>query len=128
MKRYGHPPLPQQPDCSTQAVFNVLLGERYKIVTNEVKDYFRAIRKASGAPSEIQKKVIGDEEPIKDRPADYIEPGTRRPKRSRGHLYTKEDVLSTPRSRLRPRSSSRRGWHRSRPNLFEQSQKDHPMG
>ena len=41
----GHPPLvtPTSQIVGTQAVFNVLLGERYKIATNEVKDYFRGL-------------------------------------------------------------------------------------
>lgn len=132
----GHPPLvtPSSQIVGTQAVFNVLLGERYKIVTNEVKDYFRGLYGKPPAPvdPEIQKKVIGDEEPIKDRPADHIEPGYQKAKEELGHLYTKEeDVLSyalfPPQAKkfLQERLAARTGVDQ---NLLEQSQKDHPMG
>jgi oxaloacetate decarboxylase alpha subunit len=95
----GHPPLvtPTSQIVGTQAVFNVLLGERYKIATNEVKDYFRGLYGRPPAPvnPEIQRKVIGDEKPITDRPADHIEPGLAKAKQELGALYTKEeDVLS----------------------------------
>lgn len=132
----GHPPLvtPSSQIVGTQAVFNVLLGERYKIVTNEVKDYFRGLYGKPPAPvdPEIQKKVIGDEEPIKDRPADHIAPGYQKAKEELGHLYTKEeDVLSyalfPPQAKkfLQERLAARTGVDQ---NLLEQSQKDHPMG
>ncbi len=110
------------------------MGERYKIVTNEVKDYFRGLYGKPPAPvdPEIQKKVIGDEEPIKDRPADHIEPGYQKAKEELGHLYTKEeDVLSyalfPPQAKkfLQERLAARTGVDQ---NLLEQSQKDHPMG
>ncbi len=41
----GHPPLvtPSSQIVGTQSVLNVLTGERYKMVTNEVKDYFRGL-------------------------------------------------------------------------------------
>ena len=111
----GHPPLvtPSSQIVGTQAVFNVLLGERYKIVTNEVKDYFRGLYGKPPAPvdPEIQKKVIGDEEPIKDRPADHIAPGYQKAKEELGALYTKEeDVLSYALFPPQAKKFLRRGW------------------
>ncbi len=74
----GHPPLvtPSSQIVGIQAVMNVLLGERYKSVTKEVKDYVRGLYGKSPGPikREIMTKIIGDEEPITVRPADLIEP------------------------------------------------------
>jgi oxaloacetate decarboxylase alpha subunit len=60
----------------TQAVMNVLSGERYKIVPNEVQDYVRG--KYGRSPVPIKKKfikmILGNEKPIDHRPADDIEP------------------------------------------------------
>lgn len=75
----GEPPLvtPSSQIVGTQAVMNVLTGERYKVVPAETKDMFLGKYGKSTLPfnPEIQKKVIGDETPITCRPADLIEPG-----------------------------------------------------
>lgn len=72
----GFPPLvtPTSQIVGSQAVLNVLLGERYKMATNEVKAYFRGEYGQSPAPvnEEIKHKVIGDAEVITCRPADKI--------------------------------------------------------
>jgi len=77
-KDLGYPPLvtPTSQIVGTQAVMNVLAGERYKIVPNEVKDYIRGFYGRSPAPidSAFMKKILGDEKPIDFRPADKIEP------------------------------------------------------
>ncbi|WP_214083953.1 sodium-extruding oxaloacetate decarboxylase subunit alpha [Methanoculleus sp.] len=75
----GYPPLvtPTSQIVGTQAVFNVLMdGERYRNVTKEVKDYVRGLYGRSPAPigPEIQKTIIGDEEPVTVRPADLLAP------------------------------------------------------
>jgi pyruvate carboxylase subunit B len=74
----GYPPLvtPSSQVVGTQAVMNVLLGERYKAVPQEVKDYVKGLYGKSPAPvrEEIRRKIIGDEEPITCRPADLIKP------------------------------------------------------
>jgi pyruvate carboxylase subunit B len=75
----GYPPLvtPTSQIVGTQAVMNVLLGgERYRNVTNEVKDYVRGLYGKSPAPisDEIRKLIIGDEPVITVRPADLLEP------------------------------------------------------
>ena len=75
----GEPPLvtPSSQIVGTQAVMNVLTGERYKVVPAETKDLFLGKYGKTTLPvnPEIQKKVIGDEEPITCRPADLLEPG-----------------------------------------------------
>jgi len=72
----GYPPLvtPTSQIVGSQALLNVLLGERYKMATNEVKAYFRGEYGAPPAPmnKEVQHKVIGDAEVITCRPADLI--------------------------------------------------------
>ena len=77
-KDLGYPPLvtPMSQMVGTQALFNVLTGERYKLVPKEIKDYVRGNYGKSPAPisDEFRKKIIGDEEVITVRPADLIEP------------------------------------------------------
>ena len=74
----GYPPLvtPSSQIVGTQAVLNVLMGERYKMVPKETKDIVRGMYGQTPVPisEEIRKKIIGDEEPITCRPADLIEP------------------------------------------------------
>ena len=76
-KDLGEPPLvtPSSQIVGTQAVFNVLMGERYKMATKETKDILSGKYGATVKPfnEEIQKKVIGeDAEVITCRPADLI--------------------------------------------------------
>lgn len=77
-KDLGDPPLvtPSSQIVGTQAVFNVLIGERYKMATKETKAVLSGEYGQTANPfdKEIQKKVIGDKEPITCRPADLIEP------------------------------------------------------
>jgi oxaloacetate decarboxylase alpha subunit len=77
-KDFGYPPLvtPTSQIVGTQAVMNVLAGERYKMITKESKallkgEYGQTVKPVN---PEVQKKAIGDEEPITCRPADLIEP------------------------------------------------------
>lgn len=77
-KDFGEPPLvtPSSQIVGTQAVLNVLSGERYKMVTKESKailsgEYGRTVKPFN---PEVQKKVIGDKEPITCRPADLLKP------------------------------------------------------
>lgn len=74
----GYPPLvtPTSQIVGTQAVLNVLLGERYKRVTEEVKRYCLGYYGKPPAPikEEVLRKIIGDEKPIDVRPADLLEP------------------------------------------------------
>lgn len=75
-KDLGYPPLvtPTSQIVGTQAVINVLAGQRYKTITNEVKLYCQG--KYGAAPGKIspslRKKAIGHTEVIEGRPADLI--------------------------------------------------------
>ncbi|HEY8909740.1 MAG TPA: acetyl-CoA carboxylase biotin carboxyl carrier protein [Desulfosporosinus sp.] len=95
----GYPPLvtPTSQIVGTQAVLNVLSGARYKLVPGEVKAYVRGLYGRPPAPMdpEIQKKIIGDEEPLTVRPADILEPGLAKAEReSSGLARSREDILS----------------------------------
>ena len=77
-KDAGYPPLvtPTSQIVGTQAVFNVITGERYKMVTKEFKGIIEGKYGTTPMPidPEFRKQIIGDEEPITCRPADLIEP------------------------------------------------------
>ncbi|MBO5199308.1 MAG: oxaloacetate decarboxylase subunit alpha [Lachnospiraceae bacterium] len=77
-KDFGEPPLvtPSSQIVGTQAVLNVLMGERYKMVTKESKDILSGKYGQTAKPfdKEVQKKCIGDTKPITCRPADLLEP------------------------------------------------------
>ncbi|MBC7226893.1 MAG: pyruvate/oxaloacetate carboxyltransferase [Thermoflexales bacterium] len=95
----GYPPLvtPSSQIVGTQATLNVVLGERYKIVPEEVKNYVRGFYGRPPAPidPEVKQLVIGDEEPIDCRPADLLPPGMPKAWEEIGHLArSEEDVIS----------------------------------
>lgn len=95
----GFPPLvtPISQMVGTQAVFNVITGERYKMIPKEIKEYVRGLYGSSPAPikDEIKKKIIGDEKVITQRPADLIKPQMEIYKKEIVDLATSlEDVLS----------------------------------
>ncbi|MFQ6101550.1 MAG: pyruvate/oxaloacetate carboxyltransferase [Anaerolineae bacterium] len=95
----GYPPLvtPSSQIVGTQATLNVILGERYKAIPQEVKNYVKGMYGRPPAPidPEIKNKVLGDEEPIDCRPADLIPPGLEQARAEIGDLaQSEEDVLS----------------------------------
>ncbi|MGB4695776.1 MAG: oxaloacetate decarboxylase subunit alpha [Bacilli bacterium] len=95
----GYPPLvtPLSQMVGTQAVMNVLSGERYKLVPGEVKEYLRGYYGTSPAPvdPEVKAKIIGSEPTIDYRPADDLEPQFEKLKEKyRDLAETDEDVLS----------------------------------
>ena len=100
-KDYGEPPLvtPSSQIVGTQAVLNVLQGERYKMITKESKkvlagEFGRTVKPFN---KEVQKKAIGDTEPITCRPADLIKPQLEGFKKSpvvQKYKQQDEDVLS----------------------------------
>lgn len=98
-KDLGYPPLvtPTSQIVGTQAFFNVLAGERYKTITNEVKLYLQGrYGKAPGAICEqLRKQAIGQEEVIDVRPADLLSPELARLRADIGDLArSEEDVLT----------------------------------
>ena len=95
----GYPPLvtPSSQIVGTQATLNVLLGERYGVIPEEVRQYVRGFYGRPPAPidPEVQRLAIGTEEPIDCRPADLLTPGMERArKESAGLARDEEDVIS----------------------------------
>lgn len=96
---FGYVPLvtPSSQIVGTQAVLNVLAGERYKMVSKESKDMVRGKYGSTPVPikKEVIKKIIGDEKPITCRPADLLQPELKTLEKEMA-MYKKqdEDVLS----------------------------------
>jgi pyruvate carboxylase subunit B len=97
----GYPPLvtPTSQIVGTQAVLNVLMGERYKVVPKEVKDYVKGLYGRTPAPisREIITKILGDEKPITCRPADLLPPELERVTKEAqalGIVKKPEDILT----------------------------------
>ena len=96
---FGEPPLvtPSSQIVGTQAVLNVLQGERYKMVTKESKKVLAGEFGQTIKPfnAEVQKKAIGDVKPITCRPADLIEPQLDKFRKECAEwMEQEEDVLS----------------------------------
>ena len=96
----GWPPLvtPTSQIVGTQAVLNVLFG-RYKQITQGVKDYIRGLygRPPAEINPELKRLVLGDEEPITERPGSLLKPGLeecRKKLEELGYLHKEEDVLT----------------------------------
>ncbi len=95
----GYPPLvtPSSQIVGTQAVFNVILGERYKNVTKEFKGVVRGEygKTPVAIDPEFVKKIIGDEKPIDYRPADALKPELEELRaKIANYIEQDEDVLS----------------------------------
>ena len=95
----GYPPLvtPTSQIVGTQAVYNVLMGERYKTVTKEFKGLVRGDYGKTPVPikPEFVKKIIGDEKQITCRPADLLKPELETLRAQLGDkAHQDEDVLS----------------------------------
>ena len=98
-KDFGYPPLvtPTSQIVGSQAVLNVVSGERYKMFPKESKGLLRGEYGALPAPvnEEVRKKAIGDEEIITCRPADLLEPELEKYREEiKDHMEKEEDVLS----------------------------------
>ena len=98
-KELGYPPLvtPTSQIVGTQAVLNVITGERYKTITNEVKHYLQG--RYGSPPGEVSPQVrhmaIGNEEVIDCRPADLLKPEMDALRQEVGDLArSEEDVLT----------------------------------
>ncbi len=95
----GYPPLvtPSSQIVGTQAVLNVMAGERYKMVTKEFKGVVKGEYGKTPMPIDpaFTKKIIGDEEPITCRPADKLAPELDELRaKIAGYIEQDEDVLS----------------------------------
>ena len=100
-KDCGYPPLvtPSSQIVGTQAVLNVIMGERYKMVTKETNDLFAGKYGKLPMPinEDVAKKVLGDAERITYRPADDLKPEYEEVKKKvieMGYYEKEEDVLS----------------------------------
>src|SRR6202165_6103139 len=96
----GYPPLvaPIRQMIATQAVYNVIEGDRYATVTQELKDYLQGLygRPPVPADHELRRLVLGREEPITIRPADLLEPqveNSRRQVKKLGFEPSDDNVL-----------------------------------
>ena len=95
----GFPPLvtPSSQIVGTQAVLNVIMGERYKMVTKETKGIVRGEYGKTPVPikEEFVKKIIGDEKRITCRPADMLKPELPKLREEiKEYIEQDEDVLS----------------------------------
>ena len=97
----GYPPLvtPTSQIVGTQALMNVIHGERYKVITKEVKDYVKGLYGRPPGPikEELIKKILGDEKPLYDiRPADLLPPMLDKIKKEaiEAGARSEEDILS----------------------------------
>lgn len=95
----GYPPLvtPSSQIVGTQALLNVIMGERYKMVPKETKDLVRGMygKTPVKISDEIRKKIIGDEEPITQRPADLLSPALDKiESQMKDYKEQEEDILS----------------------------------
>ncbi len=98
-KDFGYPPLvtPTSQIVGTQAVLNVLSGERYKMITKESKGLLRGEygRVPGEVNEEVRRKAIGNDAVITCRPADLLEPELEKYRVEAGDLAkSEEDVLS----------------------------------
>lgn len=95
----GYPPLvtPLSQMVGTQSVFNVLTGERYKMIPKEIKDYVKGNYGKSPVPIEddVKRKIVGEEEVFTGRPADLINDEYEIIKTEAGELAkSEEDILT----------------------------------
>lgn len=96
---FGYPPLvtPSSQIVGTQAVLNVLMGERYKMVPKEARDLVKGMYGRTTIPikEEIVKKILGDEEQVTCRPADLLEPELEQARKDCAvYMQQEEDVLT----------------------------------
>jgi pyruvate carboxylase subunit B len=98
-KDMGYPPLvtPSSQIVGSQATMNVLTGERYKVITNETKNYFLGFygKPPGSLNSKIQQKASAGEKPITGRPADNLDPELPEAKKElTDRKVSAEDILS----------------------------------
>lgn len=131
----GYPPLvtPLSQMVGTQAVFNVILGERYKMVPKEIKDYVKGLYGKPAVPISdgIRKKIIGDEGVFAGRPADLLEPQLESYRNEiKEYIEQEEDVLSYalfPQIAVQFFKLRQAGKYRLDSELLDKENKTHPV-
>ncbi|SES69172.1 oxaloacetate decarboxylase, alpha subunit [Natronincola peptidivorans] len=131
----GYPPLvtPMSQMVGTQALFNVLTGESYKMVPKEIKDYVAGLYGQPTVPikDEIKQKIIGDKEVITDRPADFISPQLEILKNEmKEYLEQEEDVLSYALFPQVAMNFFKQRWaekYKIESTLYNEEEKTHPV-
>lgn len=131
----GFPPLvtPMSQMVGTQAVFNVITGERYKMVPKEIKDYVKGLYGQPTVPisQNIKEKIIGNDKVIKDRPADFIKPQLEKFKQEmKEYLEKDEDVLSYALFPQIAMNFFKKRWaqkYEIETTLYNEEQKTHPV-
>jgi oxaloacetate decarboxylase alpha subunit len=132
---FGYPPLvtPMSQMVGTTAVFNVILGERYKMVPNESKNYVKGLYGKPTVPISdvIKKKIIGDEEVFLGRPADLLEPQLANYREEiKEYIEQEEDVLSYalfPQVALQFFKQRMAEKYKIETDLLNQEDKTHPV-
>lgn len=125
-KDFGYPPLvtPTSQIVGSQAVMNVLAGERYKVFTKESKGMLRGEYGRLPGPvnEEVRKKAIGDDKVITCRPADLLEPELAKyAEELKDQNVSEEDVLSYA---LFPQVATK--FFEARKNGFPEEKKEAP--
>ena len=95
----GYPPLvtPTSQIVGTQATLNVITGERYKVITNETRNYVKGLygRPPGEISAELRKRALRSGKPITSRPADRLKPELKKLKAAlAGTTSSLEDILS----------------------------------
>lgn len=132
---FGYPPLvtPMSQMVGTTAVFNVILGERYKMVPNESKNYVKGLYGKPTVPisKEIQKKIIGDEEVFLGRPGDLLEAQLENYRNEiKEYIEQDEDVLSYalfPQIALQFFKQRMADKYKIETDLLNEEEKTHPV-
>ncbi|ABR48790.1 Conserved carboxylase region [Alkaliphilus metalliredigens QYMF] len=131
----GFPPLvtPMSQMVGTQALFNVLTGERYKMVPKEIKDYVKGLYGQPAVPidEKIIEKIVGKDSIITCRPADLIEPQLEKLKNEmKEYLEQDEDVLSYALFPQVAMSYFKTRWaekYKIESTLYNEEEKTHPI-
>lgn len=134
-EEFGYPPLvtPTSQIVGTQALMNVIAGERYKMVPKESKALVKGQYGKTPAPitKEIAAIILGDEEPITCRPADLIKPELEKIKAQMAeYLEQDEDILSYA---LFPQVAEKYFQYRQAkkykidPDMVDYEEKTHPI-
>ena len=134
-KDAGYPPLvtPTSQIVGTQAVLNVLLGERYKGVTKEFKGLIKGEygKTPVEISDEIRTKIIGNDKPITCRPADNLKPELDTLRKEMNEYFEQdEDVLSyalLPQVAKKFFEFRRAAKYGIEPNLVNMNDKTHPV-